>query len=464
MNKVKKLFAVLIFPVTLFAQNKTADQLREFLQGQQHYFGFNGNVLYAEKGKPVYTASMGYADFAYKRLLNDSSVFELASLSKQFTAMGIIICKEKMGLRYDDPVKKYLNDFPYDRVTIRHLLTHTSGLPEYEAQLDKTWDHSKIATNIDVLNTLVKLKDTLLFKPGSKWQYSNTGYAILAAIIEKVSKQSYGDFLAANIFQPLNMTHTFVYNTRRSTKIIPANYALGFVWSPALNKYVLPDDDKKYDYVYYLDGIVGDGTVNSTTGDLLKWENHLMANKNLPEIKEMLSPLVRISPTDSTGYYGFGEMVQVSSSNGKTIWHTGGWPGYTTYMSYREKPDQTIIILSNNEKANGQLRAAVEAILDGESLIMPYEHTEVKIDPALLDKYAGKYSAFLTLEFIAKDGKLWRHRNGTPDIELKPESNTKFFYADGTDRQIEFIVEPDGSVKKGWFINTGQKGELTRLK
>lgn len=93
---------------------------------------------------------------------------------------------------------------------------------------------------------------------------------------------------------------------------------------------------------------------------------------------------------------------------------------------------------------------------------MPYEHKEIKIDPALLDRYVGKYVAFLTLEFIKKDNKLWRRRNGT-DIELKPESETKFFYGDGTDRQIEFEVDNSGKVTRAWFINTGQKGEMKIL-
>jgi hypothetical protein len=95
---------------------------------------------------------------------------------------------------------------------------------------------------------------------------------------------------------------------------------------------------------------------------------------------------------------------------------------------------------------------------------MPYQHKEVAIDTTLLDRYVGRYSAFLTLVFIKKDGKLYRHRQGTADIELKPESNTKFFYSDGSDRQIEFEVGADGNVTKAWFINTGQKGELTKLK
>ena len=148
---------------------------------------------------------------------------------------------------------------------------------------------------------------------------------------------------------------------------------------------------------------------------------------------------------------------------GNIISHTGGWPGYGTLLIRHVNKDETIIVLSNNETMTGQLRAGIESILADEELLMPYEHKEIKIDTALINRYAGKYFAFLTLQFIAKDGKLYRHRNGTADIELKPESVTKFFYADGTDRQIEFELDATGKVVKAWFINTGQKGEMKKV-
>jgi len=462
---MKKILLLLLFPLSLTAQKNIGDQLKQFMTGQHEYFNFNGNILAAINGKPFYQESFGYADFNTKRLLNDSTVFELASVSKQFTAMGIIICKEKGLLSYEDKVKKYLPNFPYENITIRQLLTHSSGIPDYEQQFKKNWDHKKIAGNKDVLDVLINVNDTLAFKPGSKWEYSNTGYAMLALIIEKVTEKSYNDFLAANIFKPLGMRHTFVYNTRRTTGKIPDNYALGFGWSDSLKKYILPDEDPKADFVYYLDGIAGDGCVNSTTTDLLKWENALQASTLVSKAStnEMLSPLVQMNAGDTTNYYGFGVMVQPHTSNGKIVSHTGGWPGYNTYLLNRDKKKETLIVLSNNEKVSGQIRATLESILNGEEIIMPYNHKEVKIDSSLIDKYVGKYSAFLTLVFIKKDGKLYRHRDGTADIELKPESDTKFFYGDGTDRQIEFIVDPDGKVTKGWFINTGQKGELKKI-
>jgi CubicO group peptidase (beta-lactamase class C family) len=271
--------------------------------------------------------------------------------------------------------------------------------------------------------------------------------------------------MAKNIFSPLGMEHTFIYNTRRSTEKIPANYALGFVYADSLMRYLLPDSVKKFEMVYYLDGIVGDGCVNSTIIDLLKWDRALYANKLVGKttLDEMLSPLVQVSAKDTNNFYGFGVMIQPKTPQGKVISHTGGWPGYSTFLERRVDKDETVIVLSNNETMNGFIRAGLESILGGEDLVMPYQHKEIKIDPALIDRYTGEYSAFLTLVLIKKDGKLYRHRDGTPDIELRPESETKFFYGDGTDRQIQFEVDNTGKVIKAWFINTGQKGELKKI-
>ncbi|HWB27395.1 MAG TPA: serine hydrolase [Chitinophagaceae bacterium] len=462
---MKKILLLVFIPFTICAQRNTAQLLDEFITGQSKYFQFNGNVLVAVNGKPILQKAYGYADYDTKRMLDNNSAFELASVSKQFTAMGILLLKERKQLRLDDTLRKFFPQLPYENITIRQLLTHTSGLPDYMDAMAKKWDHKKIAFNNDMISFLATEKPAIHFKPGEKWEYSNTGYALLSSIIEKVSGMSYHDFLARNIFKPLGMSHTFVYNTRRSSNKIPEDYALGFVHSDSLNAYVLPDKVPSLDMVYWLDGITGDGTVNSTTGDLLVWENALMAGKLIGDnaVKEMLSPLVPTSPHNTRFYYGFGVEVQPQSGYGKIISHDGGWPGYSTLLKQFVDSNKTVIMLCNNEINPGFVEAGIESLLFGDTLVMPYEHKEIAIDTALVRKYAGKYNAFITMEFIDKEGKLYRHRNGTPDIELKPESATKFFYSDGTDRQIEFETDKNGNVIKAWFLNTGQKGELKKI-
>lgn len=465
LHNMKKFLLLLLCPIHLLAQKDYGALAKQFMTGQHKYFRFNGNVLVAKDGKIIYHDALGYADLSSGRMLNDSSVFELASLSKQFTAMGIIICKERGQLNYQDNITKYFPGIPYNNITIWNLLTHSSGLPAYEDQFEKNWDHSKIAHNSDIVDMLIKVNDTLKFTPGSRWQYSNTGYALLASIIEKVSGLDYATFLSKNIFRPLGMTHTIVFNTRRSTHKFPANYALGYVYSDSLRRYTLPDSLPRFNIVYYLDGIVGDGCVNSTIGDLYKWDRALYSNKIITplSLKDMLSPIMPMRAGDTSSYYGFGVMVMPHTSVGKTITHTGSWPGYATVLTRHTDRNETIIVLSNNASNIGLMNASLESILADEDLAMPYEHKEVRIDTTILPRYAGRYNAGLTMQFIVKNGKLYRHRSGTDDIELKPESETKFFYADGTDRQIEFEVDRAGKVIRTWFMNSGQKGEMKKI-
>jgi CubicO group peptidase (beta-lactamase class C family) len=310
---------------------------------------FNGNVLIAKNGKIIYQKSFGYANYDTKELLNDSSLFELASVTKEFTAMGIMMLKEQGKLNYDDDVRKYIPELPYEGMTIRHFLTHTSGIPYYEDEkFFEGWDRKKTVYNDDVIRQFAKVKPPVLFKPGEKWEYSNSAYALLATIIERVSGKTYGEFLKENIFIPLGMDRSRVYNTRRSKGEIIPNYAFGFVYSDSLKKFMLPDSLKEYYYVITLDGIQGDGVVNSTTGDLFKWDQALYTEKLVKKstLDEAFTP-VKLN-NDSTYQYGFGWFIAQDSTLGKVVQHSGGWPGYGTYIKRFIDHNNCVIVLTNN--------------------------------------------------------------------------------------------------------------------
>ena len=322
---------------------------------------FNGCILVSRKGTVIYQNSFGYSNFDTKEKLNDSSLFELASVSKQFTAMAIMMLNERGLLRYDDDVKKYLPELPYEGMTIRHFLNHTSGIPDYMDEFGKGWDPGKIAFNDDLIKLLAKNKPAVLFKPGEKWEYSNTAYACLASIIERVSKKSYGEFLAENIFKPLGLTRTRVFNTRRSsTEVIP-DYAYGYVYSDSLKKFILPDSLKSFHVVYTLDGIVGDGTVNSTTPDLFLWDQALYTEKLVKKntLEEAYTP-GKLND-GSFSHYGFGWSIDKDSVMGKYVHHSGGWPGYATYIRRYLDRNDCIIVLTNNEGKG--MRGAVREIV-----------------------------------------------------------------------------------------------------
>lgn len=166
--------------------------------GEKHQF--NGTVLAAEGGDILYHHSFGYAEMTEKRPLKTNSLFELASLSKPFTALGIILLEEKGILGYEDKVDRWLPGFPYQGVTIRHLLNHTSGLPDYMGWFFANWDSHKIAVNQDIVDMLMNEGLSGYFEPNEGWMYSNTGYVLLAVIIEKASGMSYADFIKTSIF------------------------------------------------------------------------------------------------------------------------------------------------------------------------------------------------------------------------------------------------------------------------
>jgi len=310
--------------------------------------GFNGNVLISRNGAVVYQKSAGYANYYTREQLNDSSVFELASVSKQFTAMAIMMLKEQGLLKFEDDVTQHLPELPYKGMTIRHFLTHTSGIPDYMELFEEHWDSAKIAFNSDIIDLLAKHKPKPLFAPGEKWEYSNTAYALLASIVERVSGQSFADFLKSRIFDPLHMQHSRIYNTRRSQKEIIPNYAFGFIYADSLKEYILPDSASEYYYVTILDGIQGDGVVNSTTGDLFKWDQALYTEQLVKgaTLQEAFTP-VKLK-NDSTFRYGFGWGIDRHERLGKVVSHSGGWPGYGTFIKRFIDRKDCIIILSNN--------------------------------------------------------------------------------------------------------------------
>lgn len=325
--------------------------------------GFNGNILVAKNGEIIYRKSFGYSNYDTKEMLNDSSMFELASVSKAFTAMSIMMLKEEGKLSYDDDVRKYLPELPYQGMTIRHFLQHTSGIPDYEAP-EFNWQRDKIGYNADILKTMAEVKPAVYFKPGEKWQYSNSAYALLAIITERVSGQSFSDFLSQRIFEPLNMTRSRIYNTRRSKKEIIPNYAFGYVYSDSLKKYMLPDSLKEYWYVYSLDGIYGDGVVNSTTGDLFKWNKALYTDQLVPKATLEEAFVSGKLNSDSLHNYGFGWFIENDSINGRVVSHTGGWPGYgNLFTRFLDRGDCIIVLTNNGGKGRKTIKKQIAEIL-----------------------------------------------------------------------------------------------------
>ncbi|MFZ6014506.1 MAG: serine hydrolase [Bacteroidota bacterium] len=450
----------------IFAQKDYVDRIDEFMKAEVAVNKFNGNVLVEKQGKVIYQKAFGYRNYDTQEKLDNNSMFELASVSKQFTAMSILILKEKGKLKLTDSLRKFFPELPYHNITVQHLLTHTSGLPDYMNAMVPKWDHKKIAFNNDVIKFLAAEKIPIDFKPGQKFEYSNTGYQLLASIVEKVSGQTFQDFLQQNIFKPLDMQRSRIYNTRRSTKEVIPNYAYGYTYSDSLKKYILPDVLPERDIVIFLDGIQGDGVVNSTTGDLLKWTHALKGNKLLSAATQqaMFSPQ---SVIDSATKFSYGYGVFMGENrHGKFISHSGGWPGYITNVVLYPKEGVTLIVLSNNESNSPAVTNTLAHIAFDKEVVMPYEHKETtsKTDSLSLQKFAGKYAVPFSgdIEVIVRDGQLHQQYPDGRSIPYKEESATKFFDTIGFDRQLNFEVDKSGKVSKAFYIQHGTMIEITK--
>jgi len=307
---------------------------------------FSGVVLVADKGNPIYHKAFGYANLETKQNLDTASIFELASVSKQFTAMLIAMLKAEGKLNYDDQIEKYLLGLPYKGITIRHLLTHTSGLPDYQQLMDEKWDKSKVATNEDILLHLKKFHPISLFKPGEKYEYSNTGYVLLGSIVEKASGKDFVALCRDRIFNPVGMTSTNIRTKKEKDSI--SNFALGYILVSEKNKYVRADSFPSSNYTIWLGGRKGPGRISSTTSDLLKWDRTLYTEKLVRSqtMNEIFSPAKLNDGSFSN--YGFGWMLRSDSVLGKVVYHTGDNPGYKTEILRYIDQDKTVIVLCNN--------------------------------------------------------------------------------------------------------------------
>ncbi len=361
------LIMVVICPLLASAQwggkIKTADSLLTILHEKQL---FNGTVLIAEKGRVLYKKAFGIAG-ANGRPLTTGSAFNLASVSKQFFAMMVMMLKEQGKLQYDDAVQKYLPTFPYPAITLRHLLNQVSGLPEYFEIADRYRNLLDTLTNEKMLALLAAQKPALLFTPGLRFQYCNTNYTTLASVIAAVAGMSCDSFFYQKIVQPLQLRNTYIYNL--TMKTFPASRVFGFHYA---NGKAVTDD------LVWLDGIVGDGNVYSSVEDLYKWDQALYTEKlvKLSTFKEAMTP-GKLNNGSQTNY-GFGWFIEKQDTE---IAHSGGWAGFGTYIDRFIGTKQTFILLDNS--ANGAARRVIKDLLLDKPYTLP--QTQLIINVRLID-------------------------------------------------------------------------------
>jgi len=299
--------------------------------------GFNGSILVAKNDCILIHKDYGYADFKTKTALNHNSIYQLASVSKQFTAVAILILYENGQLALDDSVSGYIPDFPYENITIRQLLHHTSGLPIYFWLAEHKWKGKNPPLNAEMLELMKDHNLPLFNYPGRKFDYSNTGYFILAAIVEKISGMTFNDFLTTYIFKPLNMTNSFVYRYKHDS--IRINQLEGYRKYKRRWHIVIPGTVN--------DAVVGDKNVYSTTEDLYKWITGLNSGKIISKKTLHLMYTVGKTSREREIPYGFGVRIKQNSS-GKVVYHNGKWNGFNSSLKHYLHENLVIILLEHS--------------------------------------------------------------------------------------------------------------------
>ena len=378
-HSTKKSKLPLIDPISVSSSATMAEKLTaidHWLLALSKKRKFNGAILISKDNKPDLMKTYGYQDFKREKLLTHQSSFRLGSVSKQFTAMALMILNNQGKLQYDDSVQKYLPSFPYHDVSIRHLLTHTSGIADYMNLALKEYfslftkigfymnqsmvnlfyngepseykDHYTILTSKDVLNMVGKYSEKRLFLAGGKYVYSNTGYVILSLVVEAVSGQTFESFLDREIFVPLNMENSSFWNL--------------FTKPGKISNRVQGTNGKRLNDYSWMDGVSGDGSVFLSIEDFLKWDRALKNHTLIPRSKFDKGLVPFVSSKGDTTFYGFGWSL---SKEGTSMSHGGSWLGAVTYIYRKLDTDAMFVLLeSSTSKYSYAIRKEIQRVLN----------------------------------------------------------------------------------------------------
>ena len=345
------------------ARHEVPNKYEQYLSEASARGEFNGAALVFDGGNVVYQGAFGIRGIDPLAPLDVNSQFRLASVSKQFTAMAVMQLMEDGKLRYDQDIRDFIPEVPYEGVTIRHLLHHVSGLPDYEPLMDQNWkpelkvdDPARYTDgNADVIRMLVSKKPPVYFKPGEKWRYSNTGYNLLGSIVSRVSGIPFAAFLKTRIFDPAGMSNTLVYDFVIGPDPQMPNRAYGY--QVAWNGTDLSPADS-----HYLNRGQGEDGVYSTVGDMLKWDRVLYTETlvSKPTLQEAFTPAVLNN--GKTNDYGFGWFLQRSAGGKRVVAHSGGWLAFSTHTFRAIEEDKFVVVLMNN--AQGPFGVIAEGLTD----------------------------------------------------------------------------------------------------
>ncbi|MCR5659968.1 MAG: beta-lactamase family protein [Bacteroidales bacterium] len=303
--------------------------------------GLNGVVLYAEQGQVVYEKAFGWRDLSkrQKDSLRVNDAFQLSSDSKMFTAEAIMLLNAEGKLNYDEDVRKYIPELPYEGITIRMLLTHRSGLPRYDSMADEFWpNRRKPFSNAALIKMLADKKPKVYGAPDAVFFYNNINYALLASIVERVSGERFEDFMRERIFEPCGMMHSYIYSMRDDAEVslyMPVEVHGHDVYRSGPVK---TQND-------YLNGVMGDKIMFSTVEDLFKYNQALDAHLLLPDSLQAEAFKPSSPEWKNKENYGFG--WRLTQDYPDMYFHYGWWKGYRSAIIRNERDHRYLVVLGN---------------------------------------------------------------------------------------------------------------------
>lgn len=324
---------------TAYAQwmSDKARQIDDYFSAKHKVGLFNGTILFADGGNVIIKKAYGFANFREDDSLTVNSAFQLASVTKPLTALAIIWLKERGLISYDDSVQHFFPDFPYEGITVRMLLTHRSGLPNYMYFADEHWlDRQVPISNDDVLCLMKTYEPNIYYIPDYRYNYCNTNYSLLASIIEQVSDMSFGDFMKAYIFDSIGMDDSYVYSKASN---------------PGIEHSTTGYDRRRVAEDTYLNGVTGDKGIYASVEDLFKLDQALYKESFLSQESLTEAYLAAHPELYAHDNYGLGWRINEQPDCSKIVFHSGWWKGYRTHFIRLLDKKQTIIVLANTNRS-----------------------------------------------------------------------------------------------------------------
>lgn len=435
---------VLVSAATSFGQDVA--RMEEVVQSFATNNRFMGTVLVARGESILLNKGYGSANLEWEIANSPATRFRIGSVTKQFTAAAILLLEERGRLSVEDPVRKHLPDAPraWDKVTIFHLLTHTSGIPSFTSFPDY---QSTMSLPVTTEKLVERFRDKPLeFEPGEKWNYSNSGYALLGYLIERISSQTYAQFLQEHIFTPLGMSGSG-YD---SNSAVVARRAAGY--GPG------PNGPVNAPFLHMTIPHAA-GALYSTTEDLLRWNQSLFGGKLLSA-----ASLAKLTTPFKNGY-AFG--IGITAAGGRTKYaHNGGINGFNSFLAYYPDSRITVAVLANvNGPAADDLGDKLSALAHGEPVVLREERRQIGVSSTILGEYVGTYEVAPGTNLVIRlDGEqLTAQLGAQPSLPIFPESEARFFLR-AVDAQLDFVKDEKGVVTHAVLHQNGRDTKAVRAR